>query len=78
MSEEREINESQKKLKFDDKHYIFDNLPEEAKNIINGLQTVDTQLRMYSDTIKLINISKKTMVDNLKNILQTVKPIENA
>ena len=31
----------------------IDDLPEEAKNLINGLKTVDLQLKMYGDTINL-------------------------
>ena len=41
------------KLKFDDIEYNFDDLPEESKNLINGLKTVDLQLKMYGDTINL-------------------------
>ena len=52
-SEEKKI----KKLKFDDFEYNFEELPEKAKNLLNGLQTVDVQLKMYGDTINLLNVS---------------------
>ena len=35
-----------KKLKFDNNEYNFDDLPENAKSLLNGLQTVDLQLKM--------------------------------
>ena len=71
-SEEKEI----KKLKFDDIEYNFEELPERAKNLLNGLQTVDVQLKMYGDTINLLNISKNSMLQEMKNILKDIKPID--
>ena len=66
---------NQKKLKFDDSEYLVDNLPDEAKQLINGLRTADGQIRMYEDTLKLISISKKKMIDDLKKILDNIEPI---
>ena len=40
MAEEKELNTSVKKLKFDEVEYNLDDLPEEGKNLINGLKTV--------------------------------------
>tara|TARA_Y100001978_G_scaffold160176_1_gene146226 strand:+ start:168 stop:392 length:225 start_codon:yes stop_codon:yes gene_type:complete len=66
---------NQKKLKFDDSEYLVDNLPDEAKQLITGLRTADSQIRMYEDTLKLISISKKKMIDDLKKILDNIEPI---
>ena len=66
---------NQKKLKFDDSEYLVDNLPDEAKQLITGLRTADGQIRMYEDTLKLISISKKKMIDDLKKILDNIEPI---
>ena len=65
-----------KKLKFDDIEYNFDDLPEEAKKLINGLKTVDIQLKMYGDTISLLNFSKNKMLQELKSILKDIKPTD--
>tara|TARA_Y200000002_G_scaffold70130_1_gene54743 strand:+ start:4992 stop:5213 length:222 start_codon:yes stop_codon:yes gene_type:complete len=70
--EEKKIN----KLKFDDIEYNFDDLPEEAKKLINGLKTVDLQLKMYGDTISLLNISKNSMLQKMKTILKDIQPID--
>ncbi len=70
--EEKKIN----KLKFDDIEYNFDDLPEEAKKLINGLKTVDLQLKMYGDTISLLNISKNSMLQEMKTILKDIQPID--
>ena len=64
------------KLKFDDIEYNFDDLPEEAKNLLNGLKTVDLQLKMYGDTINLLNISKKSMLQEMKTILKDIQAID--
>ena len=76
MAEEKELNTSVKKLKFDEVEYNLDDLPEEGKNLINGLKTVDIQLKMYGDTINLLNFSKNKMLQELKSILNDIKPTD--
>tara|TARA_S200000501_G_scaffold318742_1_gene312663 strand:+ start:117 stop:347 length:231 start_codon:yes stop_codon:yes gene_type:complete len=76
MTEENELNTSAKKLKFDEVEYNFEDLPENAKNLINGLKTVDVQLKMYGDTIKLLNVSKNSMLQEMKNILKDIQPTD--
>ena len=76
MAEEKELNNSIKKLKFDEVEYNLDDLPEEGKNLINGLKTVDIQLKMYGDTINLLNFSKNKMLQELKSILNDIKPTD--
>ena len=76
MAEEKELNNSIKKLKFDEVEYNLDDLPEEGKNLINGLKTVDIQLKMYGDTINLLNFSKNKMLQELKSILKDIKPTD--
>ena len=76
MAEEKELNNSIKKLKFDEVEYNLDDLPEEGKNLINGLKTVDIQLKMYGDTISLLNFSKNKMLQELKSILKDIKPTD--
>ncbi|MDC3095538.1 DUF6447 family protein [Prochlorococcus sp. AH-716-M06] len=76
MAEEKELNTSVKKLKFDEVEYNLDDLPEEGKNLINGLKTVDIQLKMYGDTINLLNFSKNKMLQELKSILKDIKPTD--
>ena len=67
----------QKKLKFDNLEYSVDDLPDEAKKLINGLRAADAQTKMYEDTLKLIAISKRKMVEDLKKLLENVDPITN-
>ena len=75
--EEQNKKENQRKLKFDNSEYLFDDLPDEAKQLVMGLRTADAQTKMYEDTLKLIAFSKKKMVEDLKVILNKIQPIEN-
>ena len=62
------------KINIDDKEYFFDSLPEEGKGLVNGLKTADKQIRLYNDTLKLINISKQKMIEDLRKIIENVQP----
>ena len=68
-------NQSEKKLKIDDKEYLIESLPDEAKQLIAGLRTSDSQTNMFQDTLRLIAISKTKMVEDLKIILKDIEPI---
>ena len=68
---------NQRKLKFDDSEYLFDSLPDEAKQLITGLRAADAQTKMYEDTLKLIAVGKRKMVEDLKMILADIDPITN-
>ena len=68
---------NKQKLKFDDSEYFLDDLPKEAKQLVMGLRTADAQTKMYEDTLKLIAISKRKMVEDLKKILDNIEPIKN-
>ena len=66
---------NQGKIKFEDKEYSLDTLPKEGKDLVNGLKTAETQLRMYQDTLKLISFSKSKMIGDLKKILENIDSI---
>ena len=64
------------KIRIDDSEYSFDSLPDEAKQLVTGVRTADTQLRMHEDTLKLISIGKAKMIEDLKKILEPIEPIK--
>jgi len=70
-------DKNQKKLKFDNLEYLVDTLPNEAKQLVNGLRTADAQTKLYEDTLKLIAFSKRKMIDDLKKILENIEPIKD-
>ena len=72
------VNEqNQRKLKFDNSEYLIESLPDEAKQLITGLRAADAQTNMYEDTLKLIAVGKRKMVEDLKRILTDIEPITN-
>ena len=72
------LNEqNQRKLKFDNSEYLIESLPDEAKQLITGLRAADAQTNMYEDTLKLIAVGKRKMVEDLKRILTDIEPITN-
>ena len=66
---------NQPKLKFEDKEYSIDTLPKEGKALIDGLKTAEQQIKLQEDNLKLISFSKAKMVEELKNILKDVEPL---
>ena len=76
--EEKISDKNKQKLKFDNSEYFLDDLPKEAKQLVMGLRTADAQTKMYEDTLKLIALGKNKMVEDLKIILDKIKPNEHA
>ena len=73
--EKNEQKQSQNILKIDDSEYLIDALPDEGKQLLNGLRTADAQTKLYEDTLKLINVGRVKMVEDLKKILENIEPI---
>ena len=60
-------------LTFEGKKYMINELSNEIKESIKGLQIAETQLRMYEDTLKLISISRNSLANQLKEKLKNIK-----
>ena len=59
-------------LTFDGKKYIMEDLSDEIKDVIKSLQVADAQLKMHEDTLKLLSISKNSLVNNLRKKLKEI------
>ena len=57
-------------LKFEGKEYPINDLSKDIKESIKVLQIAETQLRMQEDTLKLLSISRKTLVSQLREKLK--------
>ena len=57
-------------LTFEGKKYKINDLSQDTKEIIKGLQVADTQLKMYEDTLKLLSISRNSLANKLKEKLK--------
>ena len=63
---EKKINNNIPVLTFEGKKYDVNNLSDETKEIIKGLQIAETQLKMYEDTLKLLSIGRNSLADQLR------------
>ena len=69
-------NKNRPILNIDNSEYYIDSLPEEGKGLVNGLRTADLQIKMYEDKLKMINIGKMKMLDDLKKIVENIEPLK--
>ena len=53
-------------LTFEGKKYNLNDLGDDTKEIIKGLQIAETQLKMYEDTLKLLSISRNSLAEKLR------------
>ena len=60
-------------LTIDGKKYIMEDLSDEIKEVIKSLQIADAQLKMHEDTLKLLSIGKKSLVNDLRKKLEDIK-----
>ena len=59
-------------LTFEGKKYLINELSKDVKESIKGLQIAETQLKMYQDTLKLISISRNTLLNQLREKLDNL------
>jgi len=60
-------------LTFEGKKYLINDLSNEIKESIKGLQIAETQLKMYQDTLKLLSISRNSLVNQLREKLKNLE-----
>ena len=57
-------------LTFEGKKYFINELSNEIKESIKILQIAETQLKMHQDTLKLLSISRNSLVNQLRETLK--------
>jgi len=71
MSENK--NESENPvLTFEGKKYLINELSDDIKESIKGLQIAETQLKMHEDTLKLLSISRNSLANQLREKLKNL------
>ena len=60
-------------LTFEGKQYNINDLASEAKVIIKELQIAEAQLKMHEDTLKLLRIGRKTLLNELRGKLNNLE-----
>ena len=67
---EKNIDNSNPVLTFEGKKYNVNDLSNDTKEIIKGLQIAETQLKMYEDTFKLLSIGRNSLTNQLREKLK--------
>ena len=67
---EKIIDNNNPVLTFDGKKYNVNNLSNDTKEIIKGLQIAETQLKMHEDTLKLLRIGRNSLAIQLREKLK--------
>ena len=60
-------------LTFEGKKYFINELSNEIKESIKELQIAETQLKMHQDTLKLLSISRNSLVNQLREKLKNIE-----
>tara|TARA_A100001388_G_scaffold58381_1_gene40273 strand:+ start:440 stop:658 length:219 start_codon:yes stop_codon:yes gene_type:complete len=60
-------------LTFEGKKYLINELSNDIKESIKRLQIAETQVKMHEDTLRLLTISRKFLVDQLREKLTNVE-----
>ena len=60
-------------LTFEGKKYLINDLSSDIKESIKGLQIAETQLKMHEDTLKLLSISRNSLVNQLREKLKNLE-----
>jgi len=55
------------------KKYLINELSNEIKESIKVLQIAETQLKMHQDTLKLLSISRNSLVNQLREKLKNLE-----
>ena len=60
-------------LTFEGKKYFINELSNEIKESIKEIQIAETQLKMHQDTLKLLSISRNSLVNQLREKLKNLE-----
>jgi len=60
-------------LTFEGKKYMINELSNDIKESIKGLQIAETQLKMHEDTLKLLSISRNSLANQLREKLKNLE-----
>ena len=60
-------------LTFEGKKYLINELSQDIKESIKGLQIAEKQLKMHEDTLKLLSISRNSLANQLREKLKNLE-----
>ena len=57
------------------KKYAIDALNDQTKDLVQGLQVTDAQLRMTQDQLNVMKVARQALLDQLQEALKDVQPV---
>ena len=70
---ENKIDSANPVLTFEGKKYLINELSNEIKESLKVLQIAETQIKMHQDTLKLLSISRNSLVNQLREKLKNLE-----
>ena len=67
---EKNIENKNPVLTFEGEKYNLNDLNNETKELIKGLQIAETQLKIHEDTFKLLSIGRNSLTNQLRENLK--------
>ena len=62
-------------LTLGEKQYVIDSLDDQTKDLVQGLQVTDAQLRMTQDQLNVMKVARQALLDQLQEALRDVQPV---
>ena len=62
-------------LTLGEKQYVIDSLDDQTKNLVQGLQVTDAQLRITQDQLNVMKVARQALLDQLQEALKDVQPV---
>ena len=70
---ENQNDSSNPVLTFEGKKYVINDLSNETKDLIRGMQVADTQIKMHQDTLKLLSVGRNALANQLREKLKKLE-----
>ena len=62
-------------LTLGEKQYVIDSLDDQTKDLVQGLQVTDAQLRITQDQLNVMKVARQALLDQLQEALKDVQPV---
>ena len=59
------------------KQYAIDALNDQTKDLVQGLQVTDAQLRITQDQLTVMKVARQALLDQLQEALKDVQPVSD-
>ena len=64
-------------LNFEGKRYNLNDMSDELKRLVRGLQTAESQLKHAQDQLRVVAVGRQVLASQLKRKLTEVTPVED-